>query len=98
MTLLTLASLALVFANQEVLEEVANKLQRNILERKRRAMEQLKQMVVVFQMNQRCSFGASECRVASLDDVFEVLGGDFARRNVQREDLVGEVLKAEVLP
>lgn len=49
-------------------------------------------------MNQRRRFGAAECRVAAVDDILEIGRRDLARRNVQRQDLVGEVGEAQILP
>lgn len=61
-------------------------------------MKQLEQVVVVLQVDERGGVGAAKGRVAALDNVLEVGGGDLGRGDVEREDLVGQVGKGEVLP
>lgn len=94
----TLPSLALVLAHKEVLKQVAEELQSNILEGKGRPVEQLEEVEVVVEVAERGSLGGSEGGVASVDDVLEVGGGDLGRRDVQRQDLVGQIGEGEVLP
>lgn len=94
----TLSSLALVLPYEEVLKQVSQELQRNILEGKSRAVEQLEQVVVILQVHKRRSIFASEGRITPLDDILEVCGRNLCGRDVKRQDLVSQVDKAEVLP
>lgn len=94
----TLSSLALVLAHEEVFKQVAEELQRNVLEGKGRAVEELEEVEVVVQVAERCGVGVAEGGIASVDDALEVFGGDLGGGDVEREDLVGEVGKGEVLP
>ena len=63
-------------------------------------MEQLEQMQVLLLVE--CDGGhdvlGAECRVAAVDDVLEVCGGDLGRGDVEGEDLESEVCEGEVLP
>lgn len=61
-------------------------------------MEQLKQVVVFSQVDEGRGIGAAKGRVAAVNNVLEVGGGNLFGRNVQREHLVGQVGKAQVLP
>lgn len=94
----TSPSLALVPPRQKVLKKVSQKLQRNILESKGRTVEQLEQIQVVLQVLQGCNVLMAESCVAPADDVLEVVGWYFGRRDVQGQDIVGDVGEGQVLP
>jgi hypothetical protein len=94
------AVFALVPPHEKVLEEIAYELQRNILECERRTVKQLQQMQVLLfvQCHQRCDIVGAECCVAAVDDVFQVVGRNLFWRDVQGEDLIGQLLKRIVAP
>ncbi len=94
----TLARLALVLAHEKVLKQVADKLQRHVFKRKRRPVEQLEQVVAVAEVHERRRVGVAKRRVAALHNVAEVGGRDLVRGDVERQNLVGQVGKGEVLP
>jgi hypothetical protein len=64
--------LALVSADQEILEEIAQELKRDILEGKCRSVKQLQQMYVLLLVKRdcRCDVLGAERGVAATDDVF----------------------------
>jgi hypothetical protein len=90
--------LPLVPAYQEVLEQVAEELQGHVLEGEGGPVEQLEQVDVVLEMNQGGDVLGAEGRIAAADDVLEVVGRDLGGRNVERQDVEGEVDEREVLP
>lgn len=98
MRLLTTASLALVFPHQEVFKEVAEELQGNVLESKGRAMEQFEQVQVVVEVSQGCRLWGAESRVRAVDDALQVFPRNLSGRDVEREDLEGQIGKGQVLP
>lgn len=92
--------LALVPPHKEVLKQIAQKLQGHILERKRRPMEQLQQMQVLLlvQRHQRTDILRAEGAIALLNDLPQILLRDLFARDVQTEDLKGQVLEGVVAP
>lgn len=96
--MLTSSNLAHVFPRQEVLEQVAQELQRNVLEGEGRPVEQLKQVQVVLEVSQGCDLVMSEGGVTLVDDGLEVLRGYLGGRDVQRQDVVGELGEGQVFP
>lgn len=94
----TTSSLALILPRKKVLKQVTHELQRNILECKRRPVKKLKQVVLAFEMDKRRDLAVSKRRVAPVDDVAQIVRGDLGRRDVQRQDLVRQLRKGQVLP
>ena len=90
--------LALVPPDQEVLEQVAQKLQCHVLEGESGAVEELEKMDVTLELDERCYVGGAESSIAATDDVFEVVGRDFGGGDVKREDVVSQVGEGKVLP
>lgn len=95
---LTSPDLSLIPPGQEVLEKVAQKLQRNILEGERRAVEQLEQVQVVLQVPQGRDILVAEGRVALVYDVLEVFGRYLRGGDVEGQDVEGKLGKGQVLP
>lgn len=94
------SALALIPANKEVFEQVAQKLQRYILEGERRTVEKLQQMYVLVLVERygRGDVFCAEGSIAAVDNVFEVGGGDLGGRDVEGEDFVCEILEGQVMP
>jgi hypothetical protein len=61
-------------------------------------MEELEEVHVPLQADQRCDLGGAEGRVTPVDDVLEVFSGDFRGRDVQRQNVVGELGERQVFP
>lgn len=63
-----------------------------------RAVEQLKKVEVIFQVSQGSDILCAKGRIASIDDGFQVVGGDLGSRNVEAENLKGQLCVGEVFP
>lgn len=89
-----------IASDQEVLEQVAHKLQRHVLKRKRRTVEQLKevQLLVLVQRDKGRDMLRSERLVAPSHDVLQIAWWYLLLGDVQREDFVGQLLKAQISP
>lgn len=61
-------------------------------------MEELEQIEIVLQMPEGRDIVMAEGRIAPVDDVLEVVGGYLGGRNVQRQDVEGELGEGQVLP
>lgn len=92
--------LALVSADEEVLEEVAEELKSDILEGKGGTVEQLEQvnLLRLVKGDDGGDVLGAEGGITAVDDVLEVCGWDLGVGNVEREDLKSEVLERELLP
>lgn len=84
MSLLTLF-LTRILPYKEILKQIPDELQRNILKRKCRPMEKLKQMQVILGNKgpQWCDLGVAEGRVRFRDENLKIVWGDFRGRNVE---------------
>ena len=98
------SKLALIFSLQKVLKEVPDELERNILECKGGAVEELEEVCLRLawllgfrQGNDWGGVGVAEGGVGPLNEGFEV-GGDLAGGDVEGENLKGELLEGEVRP
>ena len=91
--------LARVSPGEEELEKVAEELQRDVLERERRAVEELEDELVVAELGQRGDVGMAERGgVGSADDRAEVVGRELIWGDVELEDGDGEVEEGVGLP
>ena len=92
--------LALVPANEEVLEEVSQKLEGNILKSKGWAVEQLEQMEVLL-LVESCDGNnvvGTECSVALSDDFLQICFRNLLARDIEGEDLKPKILERQVPP
>jgi hypothetical protein len=89
-----------VLADKEVLEEVSDKLERNVLESEGRTVEELHDVEVVLrnQVHNRRDVRVAEGGVRAVNERLEILGGDLIGGDVKRENLVGKFLEAESCP
>lgn len=86
-----LAHLSMVFAHEQIFEKISKELEGAILEGVAGAVEKLQNVEVILELHQRNDFFGAECRVASVDDRFQVFGGDFRLRDVQAHNLESKV-------
>ena len=63
----------LIAARQSSLEQLADQLHSKVFERQRWAMEQLKQIVTMIQLDQRRTRGVTKAFVGSFYDTFEIV-------------------------
>lgn len=93
-------TLSLVPADEEVFKQIAEELERNIFKCECWPVEQLEQVDVLLlvQCHSRRYILCAESRVALVDYIFEVCSWYFRGRDVERKDLICEVLKREMLP
>lgn len=90
--------LALVLPFQEVLEQVAQELQRDVLEREGRSVEQLEDVLLLADTMQGGDLGMTEGRVGAVDELLEVLPRDFRGRDEQRVEVERELGEGKVCP
>jgi len=92
--------LALISSHEEILKEVSKKLQRYILESKRRAVEELEQVEVfaLVKRNDWSNIRSTERLVTVPNDVLQVAGRDLLRRDIQREDSQRQLLERIIAP
>jgi len=99
------SKLALILSLQKVLKEVSDELERNILECKGGAVEELEEVCLWLawllgfrQGDDWGDVGVAEGGVGPINESFEVGGGDLAGGDVERENLEGELLEGEMRP
>lgn len=61
-------------------------------------MEELEEVNAALEVDQWGDIFRSEGGVTPVDDVPEVLGGNFGGRDVKGEDVIGELVEGEVFP
>jgi hypothetical protein len=83
--------LARISPDEEKLKEVPEELQRDILERKRGAVEELEDKLVVAELGQGRDVGVAERGVRSAHDRAEVVARELVRGDVERENGDGEI-------
>ena len=85
----------LATATEDVLEEIAKELKRDILEGKRRSVEQLEHMQITYR-DRRCDVRMVETRVAPLDDRRKIFTGNVVAE--AQDDLQRELWKRKIAP
>lgn len=85
-------------ALKEVLKQVAEELERDVLERKRRSVEELEHVLLFADLVQRRRLGVSEGSVRALDEVAQVLRGDLRRGYKERDKLEGKLGEGQTAP
>ena len=86
---------AFVPLRQNIFEEVAEKLQRHVLEGQRHAMEQFEDIDAVL-LDHRCDLGMAEGGIGTVDQVLERGGGDVVHKGC--DDLEGQILIGKCPP
>lgn len=92
------AHLALVLPLEEVLEQVAQELEGDVLECKRRAVEQLEDVLVRARAHERGDLGVSERRVGAVDELLEIGSWDLVCRDEERVQLECELREGQLGP
>jgi hypothetical protein len=90
--------LAGIGASEEVRKHVANKLQRNVLERPGRAVPQLEHVLVVARLAERRDLTGAEGRVRAVDNVLEVGRRDRRLGHEQAQNTVRQLGEREASP
>ena len=92
--------LVLVPSYEKVLEEVAEELEGDILEREGRAMKQLQEVQVfgLIEGDEWRHIGSAESGIAAVDNSSEILRRYLRLRDIEGEDLISQFLERVVSP
>ena len=83
---------------EEVLEEIAQELQRDVLERESRSMKQLENEFLFPRSDERGDIGMTERGVGAIDQFLELLAGNFGRIDEKRVELQRQFREGQRLP